>query len=188
MFPYTTRVVWGNIFYSGRQNKLFMKLGGWLTLSVVNYLLRFSIFCFRALQDTYAQERRARMANEEQKRGVLVAQYLKDAIQTRKAKVCVIGIGYVGLPLAVEKAKVGFKVLGIDQNISRVSMLNHGQNYIQDVQDEELHSLVKRDELTAANDFSGLPEQDIIIICVPTPLNVYREPACEFRAVIEKNC
>lgn len=116
------------------------------------------------------------MDYEEQKSGVLLAQFLKDRIETKMAKVCVIGIGYVGLPLAVEKAKVGFKVLGIDQNNNRVCMLNLGQNYIQDVKDEELYSLVNRGVLTSSNDFSYLPEQDVIIICVPTPLNAHREP------------
>lgn len=126
------------------------------------------------------------MAKEEEKAGTFIAQDLKNAILTRKARVCVIGIGYVGLPLAVEKAKVGFKVLGIDQNFKRVSMLNLGQNYIQDVQDEELRSLVERGELAAVNDFSGLPEQDIIIICVPTPLNAYREPDISYVASATK--
>lgn len=116
------------------------------------------------------------MDNEEQKSGVLLAQSLKDRIETKNAKVCVIGIGYVGLPLAVEKAKVGFKVLGIDQNSNRVSMLNLGQNYIEDVNDEELYSLVNRELLASSNDFSYLPEQDVIIICVPTPLDAHREP------------
>lgn len=116
------------------------------------------------------------MEYEEQKTGNLLAQSLKDRIETKKAKVCVIGIGYVGLPLAVEKAKVGFKVLGIDQNITRVSMVNLGQNYIQDVKDEELYRLVHSGLLTASDDFTGLPEQDVIIICVPTPLNAHHEP------------
>jgi UDP-N-acetyl-D-glucosamine dehydrogenase len=126
------------------------------------------------------------MANEEEKASVHIAQHLKNVIQTRKARVCVIGIGYVGLPLAVEKAKVGFRVLGIDQNINKVSMLNLGQNYIQDVQDEELRSLVERGQLTAVNDFSGLSEQDVIIICVPTPLNVHREPDISYVASATK--
>ncbi len=116
------------------------------------------------------------MDYEGHKTGVVLAQFLKNKIDTNMAKVCVIGIGYVGLPLAVEKAKVGFNVLGIDQNINRVCMLNLGQNYIQDVKDEELNSLTSSGLLTASNDFSNLPEQDVIIICVPTPLNTHREP------------
>jgi UDP-N-acetyl-D-glucosamine dehydrogenase len=101
---------------------------------------------------------------------------LMDAIETRSAKVCIIGIGYVGLPMAIVNAKAGFSVLGIDRNPDRVYMLNHGQKYIQDVDEEELRNLVEKGVLAAANDFSDLQQQDIIIICVPTPLNIYQEP------------
>ncbi|MHB1152961.1 MAG: nucleotide sugar dehydrogenase [Eubacteriales bacterium] len=103
-------------------------------------------------------------------------QSLKNAIQARSAKVCVIGIGYVGLPMAVINARSGFKVLGIDRNPVRVDMLNHGRNYIQDVNDEDLRSLTENGVLSASGDFSDLPKQDIIIICVPTPLNAYQDP------------
>lgn len=113
-------------------------------------------------------------------------QNLKNAIRDKTAKICVIGLGYVGLPLAVEKAKVGFNVLGIDQNASRVSMLNSGMNYIQDVNDDELRILVENHALTAVNDFSVLPEQDIIIICVPTPLNDYHEPDLSYVESVTK--
>jgi UDP-N-acetyl-D-glucosamine dehydrogenase len=116
------------------------------------------------------------MDNEKLNAGGCLAQHLKNAIKDKTAKVCVIGLGYVGLPLAVEKAKVGFNVLGIDQNTSRVNMLNLGLNYIQDVNDEELRTLVEWNALTAVNDFSELPQQDIILICVPTPLNDHHEP------------
>ena len=115
-----------------------------------------------------------------------LAQHLIDAIKDRTAKVCVVGLGYVGLPLAVEKAKVGFNVLGIDQNTSRVSMLNSGLNYIQDVNDEELRTLVEKNTLTAVSDFSVLPGQDIIIICVPTPLNEYHEPDLSYIESVTK--
>ncbi|MEB3238153.1 MAG: NAD(P)-binding domain-containing protein, partial [Candidatus Sericytochromatia bacterium] len=63
---------------------------------------------------------------------------LKQAIEAREARVAVIGIGYVGLPLAVEKAKVGFSVVGLDRNPERVAAVNEGRNYISDVKDEEL--------------------------------------------------
>lgn len=89
-------------------------------------------------------------------------------------------MGYVGLPLAVEKAKVGFDVLGIDKNTNKVRMINLGQNYIQDVNDEELRALVKNGKLKSASDFSLIPQQDIIIICVPTPLNEHRDPDISF--------
>lgn len=114
------------------------------------------------------------------------AQHLKNIISEKTAKVCVIGLGYVGLPLAVEKAKVGFNVLGIDQNTNRVNMLNSGLNYIQDVNDEELRTLVERNALKAVNDFSALPQQDIIIICIPTPLNDYHNPDLSYIESVTK--
>lgn len=126
------------------------------------------------------------MDNDKLKTGDCLAQHLKDAIRDKTAKVCVVGLGYVGLPLAVEKAKVGFNVMGIDQNTTRVRMLNSGTNYIQDVNDEELRVLVEKNELAAINDFSVLPGQDIIIICVPTPLNDYHEPDLSYIESVTK--
>jgi len=105
-----------------------------------------------------------------------VLEQLKEKIKNKEAKVAVIGLGYVGLPLAVEKAKVGFNVLGIDQNRSRVDMVNHGKNYISDVKDDELRKLVSSGKIIAYNDFEILPEADIIVICVPTPLTKNMEP------------
>ncbi|HHY37357.1 MAG TPA: nucleotide sugar dehydrogenase [Clostridia bacterium] len=104
------------------------------------------------------------------------ASTLKAKILDKTAKVAVIGAGYVGLPLAVEKTKVGFSVVAIDQNEARVEKLNRGENYIFDVKDEELAHAVKTGKLTATGDFSVLPETNVIIICVPTPLTVNREP------------
>lgn len=101
---------------------------------------------------------------------------LKKEILERTAKVCVIGLGYVGLPLTVEKAKVGFTVLGIDQNAGRVDQLNQGLSYIQDVNDRELSELVDQNKISATNDFDSIYGQDILIICVPTPLNSTRDP------------
>ncbi len=88
----------------------------------------------------------------------------------------VIGLGYVGLPLAVEKGKVGFPVLGFDINPQRVARVNTGDNYIGDVDDLELQDLVRRGVIAATTDFSRLAACDIIIICVPTPLTVTRDP------------
>jgi len=104
------------------------------------------------------------------------ADQLKGAIMDRTAAVCVIGLGYVGLPLAVEKAKVGFTVLGIDRNIARVGQVNRGLNYIGDVDGTELAELVELKKLRATDDFDALYYQDIVIICVPTPLTQFREP------------
>ncbi|MFX4263297.1 nucleotide sugar dehydrogenase [Pelotomaculum propionicicum] len=101
---------------------------------------------------------------------------LKKAIKTRAARVCVIGLGYVGLPLAVEKGKVGFPVLGIDQDAVKVKQINEGLNYNHDVSDGDLLQLVRSGSLKATCDYNQIKDQDIIIICVPTPLNKHREP------------
>ena len=91
-------------------------------------------------------------------------------IQTKEAIVGVVGLGYVGLPFAVEKAKVGFKVIGIENNPIRAAKVNRGENYIQDVRDEELREVVSKGLLVADTGFDRVPEMDVIVICVPTPL------------------
>jgi len=101
---------------------------------------------------------------------------LKQKIIDKTAIISVVGLGYVGLPLAVEKGKVGFKVLGVDQNRARVEQINRGENYVGDVDDAELYDLVKNDKLAASDQFDCLNEADIIVICVPTPLTVNRDP------------
>lgn len=88
----------------------------------------------------------------------------------------VVGLGYVGLPLAVEKAKAGFKTIGFDVQASKVDMVNAGQNYIGDVVDEDLEKLVKEGHLSASADFGRLREVDFVAICVPTPLDAHQEP------------
>lgn len=105
-----------------------------------------------------------------------IATSLKEKIKSHQAKVGVIGLGYVGLPLAVEKGKVGFPVIGIDQNAKRVAKVNEGRNYIKDVNDEELRELATSGKLTATTDFAVLKGVDVIIICVPTPLTITRDP------------
>jgi UDP-N-acetyl-D-glucosamine dehydrogenase len=106
----------------------------------------------------------------------ITATELKEKIRSKSAVVSVIGLGYVGLPLAVEKAKVGFKVLGVEQNPERADMINRGENYIGDVKDNELKDLVQKGLLTASTSFDCLPDADVIIICVPTPLTVNFDP------------
>jgi len=101
---------------------------------------------------------------------------LKQKIESRTALVSVIGLGYVGLPLAVEKAKVGFKVLGVEQNPERAGKINRGENYVGDVNDAELMQLVKDGMLSASTDFDILKDADVIVICVPTPLTVNFDP------------
>lgn len=106
----------------------------------------------------------------------VVAQTLKEKIEKHVAQVGVIGLGYVGLPLAVEKGKVGFPVLGFDINQARVDRVNAADNYIGDVKDEDLRELVQKGVLVATTDFSRLAECDVVIICVPTPLTITRDP------------
>ena len=108
------------------------------------------------------------------------AQELKAKFKAHTAVVAVVGIGYVGLPLAVEKAKVGFPVIGFDRNEERVAMVNRGENYIRDVKDEELKKVVLDGKLRTSTDFSELGNADVVIICVPTPLTVHREPDLQY--------
>ncbi|MEA4866743.1 MAG: nucleotide sugar dehydrogenase [Sphaerochaeta sp.] len=91
-------------------------------------------------------------------------------------KVGVIGLGYVGLPLAVEKAKAGFTTTGFDVQQKKVDMVNNGINYIGDVVQEDLAALVKSGMLRATSDFSFVSGCDFIAICVPTPLDEHQQP------------
>jgi len=106
----------------------------------------------------------------------VVAKTLKEKIAKHEAKIGVIGLGYVGLPLAVEKGKVGFPVVGFDINPARVDRVNKADNYIGDVKDEDLKDIVQKNLLIATTDFSRLAECDVVIICVPTPLTITRDP------------
>lgn len=97
-------------------------------------------------------------------------------IENREVVVGVVGLGYVGLPLAVEKAKAGFKTIGFDVQTEKVNMVNEGHNYIGDVVDSDLEKLVKEGKLSATTDFSFVKDVDFIAICVPTPLDSHQEP------------
>lgn len=101
---------------------------------------------------------------------------LKNKIAEKKATLGVVGLGYVGLPLAVEKAKAGFKTIGFDIQKSKVQMVNRGDNYIGDVVNEDLLSIVQSGYLSATSDFSQVANADCICICVPTPLDKYQQP------------
>lgn len=101
---------------------------------------------------------------------------LLNKIAKKELKVGVIGLGYVGLPLAVEKAKAGFKTIGFDIQQKKVDMVNAGQNYIGDIVNEDLEQLVKDNMLSATNDYEFLRDVDFIAICVPTPLDIYQQP------------
>ncbi len=97
-------------------------------------------------------------------------------INDKSAKVGVIGLGYVGLPLAVEFSNAGYETLGIDIDDDKINSINNGKNYIKDVDDSLLKNLVEKRLLSAASDFSKVTELDCISICVPTPLNKGKNP------------
>jgi UDP-N-acetyl-D-glucosamine dehydrogenase len=101
---------------------------------------------------------------------------LKDRIRERKARIGVIGLGYVGLPLAVEFAKSGFDVTGFDVDASKVTELNAGRSYILDVKTQDVKASVDAGRLRATADMSQLKDMDAIDICVPTPLRKTKDP------------
>ncbi len=101
---------------------------------------------------------------------------LKELISKKEAKVAIIGMGYVGLPHAILMAKAGFFVYGIDINKERVAGLNSGKSYIGDVKDVDLKSIIKSNKFIAVTDYNCLKKSDVIIICVPTPLDKNKIP------------
>jgi len=103
-------------------------------------------------------------------------QTLLEKIQNKEIVVGVVGLGYVGLPLAVEKAKAGFKTIGFDVQDKKVEMVNAGENYIGDVVNEDLSEIVSKGMLSATTDFSFIKDVDFVAICVPTPLDIYQQP------------
>lgn len=102
--------------------------------------------------------------------------YLLTKIKNKTAILGVIGLGYVGLPLAVEKAKAGYKTIGFDIQEKKVHMVNEGQNYIKDIIDSDLKEVIDKKLLQATTDFSFVKNVDTICICVPTPLDVHQQP------------
>lgn len=101
---------------------------------------------------------------------------VKDKLLKKTAILGVVGLGYVGLPLAVEKAKAGFKTIGFDIQESKVAMVNAGKNYIGDVINADLEKIVKAGLLSATSDFSKVVSADCVCICVPTPLDKHQQP------------
>ena len=101
---------------------------------------------------------------------------LLQKINNKTAKVGVVGLGCVGLPLAVEKANAGYQTIGFDVQDQKVEMVNKGQNYIGDVVDAELKELTEKGLLRATTDFSFIRDVDTVCICVPTPLDLYKQP------------
>jgi UDP-N-acetyl-D-glucosamine dehydrogenase len=105
-----------------------------------------------------------------------IAQDLQDRIESGRARVGVLGLGYVGLPLCVEFASGGLGVVGFDLAEEKVAALNRGESYIGDIPQERLQPLVAAGTLRGSTDFHGLPECDAIVICVPTPLSKTKDP------------
>ena len=101
---------------------------------------------------------------------------LKEKIRTKQARIGIIGLGYVGLPLAVEFAKAGFEVTGFDVDVAKVSSINKGRSYIGDVPSDDVSGAFKAGKLKATDDMSKLHDMDAIDICVPTPLRKTRDP------------
>lgn len=102
--------------------------------------------------------------------------HLKQKIQDRSVLLGVVGLGYVGLPLAVEKAKAGFHVIGFDVQAQKVDMVNQGHNYIGDIVNQDLETVVKSGHLKATSDFAAVASCDCVCIAVPTPLDVHQQP------------
>ncbi len=103
-------------------------------------------------------------------------EYLLQKIGTKEIVVGVVGLGYVGLPLAVEHAKAGFKTIGFDLQATKVDMVNRGVNYIGDVDDSDLQHVVNEKMLSATSDFALIKNVDFVAICVPTPLDTHQQP------------
>ena len=101
-------------------------------------------------------------------------------IDNKSAVIGIIGLGYVGLPLALEYALKGFKTIGFDIDERKIPLLNKGKSYIKHISQDRIQKAVSNKKFSATSDFSRLPEVDAIIICVPTPLNEHREPDMTF--------
>jgi UDP-N-acetyl-D-glucosamine dehydrogenase len=104
------------------------------------------------------------------------AQALSTRILRKESQIGVVGLGYVGLPIALEFCKKGFTCVGIDVSESKVESLNRGENYIEDLKDEEIAAIVASGQFRASTDYDALADADIIFICVPTPFNDNKDP------------
>ncbi len=101
---------------------------------------------------------------------------LADKIAARQAKVAVVGLGYVGLPLALAMAKAGYTTIGIEVNADKAAQINAGRSYIEDVSDAEIAPHVTAGRLSATTDYDIVRDMDAVFICVPTPYTVQRSP------------
>jgi UDP-N-acetyl-D-glucosamine dehydrogenase len=109
-----------------------------------------------------------------------VSRSLMERFQQRSAKIAVLGLGYVGLPLATLFAEAGFEVTGVEPDSKKVEALMRGESYVLDVPSEQLARLVASSRLRATTDFSALKDADAVSICVPTPLRKTGDPDLSF--------
>ncbi len=109
-----------------------------------------------------------------------MSEILKDKIKSKKAKVCVIGLGYVGLPIAVEFALKGYQTLGIDIDPAKIKLIHQKKNYIKDVMNKDFLYAINNHLFKATSSYDKIGEQDIIFICVPTPVTKNKTPDITF--------
>src|SRR2546425_2812538 len=109
-------------------------------------------------------------------RGPMPETELADRIREHRARLAIIGQGYVGLPLAVAFGHAGFSVTGLDTDPDRITALNHGRSYIPDVESTDLQHLLGTGSYDATSDFSVLQQSDVVVICVPTPVGKSKDP------------
>ncbi|MEA3305286.1 MAG: nucleotide sugar dehydrogenase [Candidatus Omnitrophota bacterium] len=112
---------------------------------------------------------------------------LKNKLDTKSARIGVIGLGYVGLPLAVSFAEEGFEVIGIETNAKRVKSIKNGRSHIMDIDSEKVSKLVSNGLLDATESYSVVKKLDVVIICVPTPLSKTKEPDISYIIAAVKN-
>jgi UDP-N-acetyl-D-glucosamine dehydrogenase len=109
---------------------------------------------------------------------------LLERIESKEAQIAIVGMGYVGLPLAVVFGEAGYHVTGIDVDPHKVELLNRGESHIEDIPSERIHALVNANRLAATTDFAALAECDAVSICVPTPLRKTRDPDISYIASV----
>ena len=105
---------------------------------------------------------------------------LEEKLNSKKAKVCIIGLGYVGLPISLTFAEKGFMVMGLDIDKSKIDKINSGKSYINHISEKRINDAIKSGYFSVTDNYEIVKEQDCIIICVPTPLTKYREPDLNF--------
>ena len=110
----------------------------------------------------------------------LLAQQLAEKIANKSAKIGIIGLGYVGLPLISAFTNAGFRCLGFDVDAEKVRLLKGGQSYIKHISSDRISDWIQRGVLDPTNDMSRLVEADALLICVPTPLSASRDPDLQY--------